>query len=251
MATLGIKWRQTKEHLQAELYALMYNSPLTLPVDEFMFFKQFILKRIGNMVRIYTHKPMLNNPMIRFLWVFYNRLDPAQRKAIEYEDSHNVIQAWRENVAPHVTEIEHMNDYRNWYIYYTTEKYLEYVRGITNMDGVEMVDKEVCKSIIEEFARDPRRAYCNNDAIQWVGYNKRDIEKYYGNNFDYIVTGDNLTINTCNGPLHLELGHWTWPDTADGIDGGDYGYLLKRRMETGEPGIWIKPGSSVHVPSRI
>lgn len=251
MATLGVKWRQTEEHARAEARAFMYNESLTLPVDEFMFFKRFILKRIGNMVRIYTHKPMLNNAMIRFLWVFYNRLDPVQRNAIEHEDSKNVIQAWRENVTPHITELEYMSKKHHWLDYYSTTRYLEYVRGITNLTGVELVDNSVLTAIFEEFSKDPRRAYCNTEAIQWTGSNKRDIEKYYDYNFDLVVCNDTLTINTCNGPLHMALGDWTWPDTADGIDGGDYLYLMKRKMETGQPGIWIKPGSSVRVPSRV
>ena len=251
MATLGIKWRQTEEHARAELRALMYNEPLKLPAKEFEYFKTFFLRRITNMVRIYTHKPMLNNAMLRFLWVFFNRLDPDQRKDIEQDDTTNAIQAWRQNVSCHVTELEYMAQYKNWPGYYSTARYLEHVRGITNLDDCWMVESHVIATIIVEFSKDPRYAYCNNNAIQWTGNNKADIAKYYGDNFDLVKMGDDLEIHTCNGPLYMKLGDWTWPDTADGIDGGDYTYLMKRRLETGEPGIWIKPGSVSHVPSRI
>lgn len=247
MATLGRIWQQSVEHVRAELYALMYKAPLVLPEEEFEFFKRYILQRIATLLQVYTTRPMINNPSVRFLWVFFNRLDPAQRQAIRDLDTGDVLGRWGQEMAAHPAANEHMLNYSSWVGYYSTKNYLEYVRNTTNPDYYDLQPPGVSMEIFSEFAHDPRRAYCNNEAIQWTGSNKRDIEIYYGNHFSTTVCNDDLIIHTGVGDLTLALGEWTWPDTADGIDGGDHLAMIKRRLETGLPGIWIKPGSKVHV----
>ena len=248
MATLGVKWKQTEEFARASLRTEMFNDDLTLPEKDFDHFKVFLLRRIGNMLKIYIDKPMFNNPMVRFLWVMFNRLDATQRKAIEDLDEGKVIEAWRQSVSCHVAELEYMAARSNWKHYWSVENYLRYVRGIENMDGVWLIDNDLALSIFLELASDPRRAYASNLAIQWTGDNMNDIHRYYGENFDLYKSGTDLVISTGAGPLTVKLGNWTWPDSADGIDGGDYAHLIKRKLEIGI-GIWIKPGSTPLVPN--
>lgn len=243
MATLGVRWRETEEFAWREVQCIMYNYPLKLPDNEFEFFKRMLLRRLGIMVRVFTHKPMINNPMVKFLWVVFHRLDREQRREIEADDIHGVIQAWRDNMASHPAELEELDAYRAWGQYWSTKNYLLHVHGITSMDGVELIDDVTTRKLITKAQNDPRRAYCNNLAIQWTGDNKGDIERYYGKHFDFYTSGDDLVISTGVGPLTVKLGHWTWPDSSDGIDGGDYTYLIQRKLEIGI-GLWIKPGSN-------
>lgn len=245
MATLGVKWRQTEEFVRAEFRAMMYHEDLKLPAKEFEYLKTMLLRRIGTMMRVYTHKPVLNNPMARFLWVLFDRLDAGQRGEILLADSKNVIQAWRENISVHTQELAFMADRKNWLRYWSIQNYLLHVRGIGSMDDVVLLDAFEQRAIYLEYASDPRYAYCNNCAIQWTGCNVKDIDRYYGGNFSFYKKGTDLTIITSNGPLTLKHGDWTWPDTGDGIDGGDITHLMVRKLETGQPGIWFKPGSTI------
>lgn len=243
MATLGRIWQQTVEHARTELYALMYKQPLVLPEEEFEFFKSYLLQRIHTLLQVYTTRPMINNPSVKFLWVLFNRLDPEQREAIRDLDSRDVLFDWERQMIVHPLANNHMMDYRNWGCYYSTEKYLEYVRNITNQDYYDLQPASVTSQIFIEFAHDPRRAYFNGEAIQWTGDNRGDIELYYGKQFNTSFNNGDLIIHTGTGDHRLKLGDWTWPDAADGIDSGDHVYILKRRLDTGLPGLWIKPGS--------
>jgi hypothetical protein len=241
MATLGRIWQQTEEHARAELYTFMYNAPLTLPADEFDFVKRRILYRIPTMLKVHVSRPMINNPSAKFLWVLYNRLDPVQKQAILADDTEGAIAEWGRNFEHHPAAYDHMADPRNWVCYYSTQRYLEYVRNITNPDYYDLYPSDKISVIFKEFAQDPRRAYCNNEAIQWTGANRDDIELYYGKHFKTSFDGGDLIIHTGVGDQRLKVGDWTWPDTTDGIDGGDYLYLMRRRAEAGIPGIWFKP----------
>jgi hypothetical protein len=156
MATLGVKWRQSDEFARASLRSVMFDEDLTLPEKDFNHFREFLLNRIGNMVRIFQNKPMFNNPMIRFLWVMFNRLDERQRKAIEDMDEGNVIQAWRNNVACHLTELEYMANRSNWREYWSVKNYLLHVHNIVNMEGVELVSADKALAIYLELTDDPK-----------------------------------------------------------------------------------------------
>lgn len=156
MATLGVRWRQSEEFVRASLRSVMFNEDLTLPEKDFNHFRTFLLKRIGNMVRIFENKPMFNNPMIRFLWVLFNRLDEQQRKAIEDIDEGKVIQAWREKVACHVAELEYMADRSNWREYWSMENYLLHVHGIGDMNGVVLVSADTALDIYLKLTEDPK-----------------------------------------------------------------------------------------------
>lgn len=97
----------------------------------------------------------------------------------------------------------------------------------------------------------PREAFAQGLAIQWTGYNWKEIEAYFNDNFTIIpMSSKALLVHGGYGTIYLDQGDWIWVD-SDGYDSGCTEYMNNSGTVTGVPaGIWKREGTEIFVPSK-
>lgn len=240
--TLRQHWRETEEWVKMEGGLYFHGKPMRLPDLEFECFQNKFFKRLGTMLRL-MNSPLANHPDARLLWWIWLNLDPGQQQLIIEVDVDDVVGRATRQMACHPELLIQMHDHRYVIEYWSTERYVQLVRGITPKCIVRL-DRDRYIEIAREFNSSPKSARHRNLAICYND-NRDDVMTYLGEGYTLLADNDErLIVSTGKGNSQILKGQWIW-FIGEGLKHGNHKTFQSFRLSipnpADSPGFWIKP----------
>lgn len=238
------KWKESIEWRRAISLFYYTDWPLVLPQPEFELFSKVFPERCRAYREAYRYRPMVPGGEISTLYYIWSNLAPEQKEPIKSKDELGDIDwfleqlAWYPLIPPDAKEA-----WIKRYSLLRTEYWARYIAKNDTSLYEPCSDDDLLK-VMDEIRANPRVAYMYNNAIQWTVDNLEDIKTYVkGTALNVTTTDDHVLIEVDDATYSVSPGEWIWPD-GSGIRVGDYAKALKCRLDTNEPGFWIKPGTA-------
>lgn len=241
--TLRKQWIQTETWVRMECDTILMGEHLMLPPNELTVFGNKMIKRFENMLRVCTGKTPINHPDVKLLVWIWLHLHPSQQGYISTLEGIESVTEMMTLVAQHPAVLEDMNRQYSHRDYWSTEKYVYLIHGVTPKSIVKL-DREIVGHIYHSYYSYPVYAARNKLAIYFDGSNRMDVEIYISE-YARISFGspDRLVFTAGQRNWQITKGQWVWFSDDGELHVGGIEQVLKAQYEdTGiKLGFWVKP----------